>query len=104
MKEQSQSSEIAQKAVMSLDEVSTYTGFTRRYLLKLTSLRKIPYYKPLGKSIFFRRDELEAWLTTGRIKPITEIEAEAQVFCDKNKGGASDEHLHPTRKNRTALR
>ena len=84
-----ETNEIALKQVLSLDEVVSYTGFTRRYLLKLTSLRKIPYYKPLGKSIFFRRDELEAWLTTGRIKPITEIEAEAQAFCDKKREGAS---------------
>ena len=79
--------EIAQKQVLTLDEVVSYTGFSRRYVLKLVGLRRIPAFKPNGKSLFFRRDELEAWLTTGRIKPIAEIDAEAQAYCNKNREG-----------------
>jgi len=89
MKEQQLPIEIASKAVLTIDEATAYCGFTRRYLLKLVGLRKLPAYKPNGKSLFFRRDELEAWLTSVRLTPITEIDAAAQEYCYKMKGGAS---------------
>ena len=87
MNAQQSTGEIALKQVLSLDEVVSYTGFSRRYLLKLVGLRKLPAYKPGGKALFFNRLELESWLQSNRIATSTELEAEAQVFCDKNKGG-----------------
>lgn len=51
------------KNVFNFEEACEYTGFRPSYLYKLTSTGKIPHYKPYGKMIFFRREELEEFLT-----------------------------------------
>jgi excisionase family DNA binding protein len=56
------------KAVLTFEEAVEYTGFTPGYLHKLTAGKKIPHSKPLGKSIFFDRTELESWLLKNRIE------------------------------------
>lgn len=53
---------ITEKAVLTFKEAVEYTGFTPRYLYKLTGEKKIPFSKPNGKAIFFDRKELEDWL------------------------------------------
>lgn len=87
MEQQHLTNEIARKDILTLSETMAYTGFSRRYLLKLTSTRKIPYFKPTGKTIFFRREELECWLQRNRIAPSYELEQAAQEYCNKMKGG-----------------
>jgi len=39
-----------------------YLGYAKSYVYKLTSSGIIPHSKPNGKSIFFERDKLEAWM------------------------------------------
>jgi excisionase family DNA binding protein len=51
-----------EKTVLTLDEAVAYTGFSKSYMYKLTSERKIPHSKPNGKSIFFSKSQLDAWL------------------------------------------
>ncbi|MDD5507555.1 MAG: helix-turn-helix domain-containing protein, partial [Bacteroidales bacterium] len=41
-------------------------GLKESYMYKLTSQRKIPYYKPFGKRIYFDEDELTQWLLRNR--------------------------------------
>ncbi len=55
-----------------------YTGLSRSYILKLTAARKIPYYKPNGKLIYFNREELESWLQRNRITPDCELDEQAK--------------------------
>ena len=50
------------KEVLTLEEACQYTGISRNYMYKLTSMNKIPYSKPRGKSIYFERMKLNAWL------------------------------------------
>lgn len=50
------------KAVLTLQEAAIYTGYSPRYLQKLAASGQIPHGKPNGKSIFFDRKVLEAWL------------------------------------------
>ena len=73
------------KAVLTLEEVSNYTGFSRSYLYKLTSTGKIPCYKPQGKMIFIDRIELEKWLLRNQIDE--EIETQAATYVTLNKRG-----------------
>lgn len=61
------------KKILTFEEACIYTGFTRSYLYKLTSLRKIPYSKPLGKTIFFDLDILNPWLAKNLIRPDDDI-------------------------------
>lgn len=69
---------LLQKDIFTISEVCSYTGFEKSYIYKLTSLRKIPHFKsPGGKNIFFKRSEINDWLTQIKIKTIDEINLEA---------------------------
>ncbi len=66
---------LLQKDVFTLNEVSAYTGFEKSYIYKLTSQRKIPHCKsPGGKNLFFKRSDINHWLTQNPIKTLDEIE------------------------------
>jgi len=71
---------LQQKEVLTIAEASQLTGISLSDLYKRTSKRSIPFYKPSGKLIFFKRVELEAWLTSNRIDSVREIEAKAMKF------------------------
>lgn len=75
---------LTQKAVLTLDEAVIYTGLKKSYLYKLTSMKAIPHYKPVGKNCFFRRTELEDWLTANPIATSADINAAVQAYCMKN--------------------
>ena len=49
------------------------------------SARKIPFYKK-GKSLSFRQSEIDAWLTTGRVQTMNELEAEAERHFKGRRG------------------
>ena len=57
---------LASKDVLSVHEAARFLDIRVSYLYKLTSRRKIPFYKPEGKRIFFSRKELEMWLKRNR--------------------------------------
>lgn len=74
------------KEVLTSDEASRYMGISKSYLYKLTMLRKIPHFKPMGKMCYFNRLELEQWLQGNRIATDEAIASEALNYCNK-KGG-----------------
>lgn len=71
------------KNVLTLEEALEYTGYSRSYLYKLTAARKIPYYKPNGKRLFFNREELERWLQQNRIATESELNEKAQKMQNR---------------------
>ncbi len=75
---------IAKKEVLTLAELSKYTGLSRSYLYKLTMRRVIPHSKPAGKMLFFRREEIEIWLLQNRVSTAEEISSKAVAYCSKH--------------------
>ena len=67
---------INSKQVLTLKEVSQYTGFSLSTLYKLTHKNLIPFYKPNRKTIFIDRLELIDWLKKTRISSHDELENE----------------------------
>ena len=67
---------LAAKNVLNLEDASYITGISKSTLYKMTSLRKIPYYKN-GKYLFFDRKELEDWMKQNRVQTIAEAEQQA---------------------------
>lgn len=57
------------KEVLTLDECSTFTGYSKNHLYRLTSQRAIPFYKPMGGTIYFKKQEVEEWLLQNRQPP-----------------------------------
>lgn len=67
---------ISQKPVMTFDELVDYTGLSQSYLYKLTSKMDIPFYRPNGKQLYFKKDEIDTWLLRNRSKTNEEIQKE----------------------------
>lgn len=78
---------LSQKKVLSFEECKRFTGFSSSHLYKLTSGNKIPFFKPLGKFIYFEREEIEKWLLRNKSKTLQEIEQESINYTTAKKGG-----------------
>lgn len=59
------------KDVLTFRECALYTGYSENQLYKLTSKRAIPFYKPMGKSIYFCKAEVHDWLLRNRCATAT---------------------------------
>ena len=66
------------KNILTVDDLIDYTGYSQKQIYKLTSTRAIPHYKPNGRKLFFKRNEVDNWITQGRIKPMSELDYETQ--------------------------
>ena len=69
------------KEVLTLDECSTFTGYSKNHLYRLTSQRAIPFYKPMGGTIYFKKQEVEEWLLQKRQATEAEINSKATTYC-----------------------
>jgi excisionase family DNA binding protein len=72
------------KPVLDIEEAAAFTGISKRTLYELTANREIPYYKK-GIRVYFRKDELEAWLTETRILTNQEVENRAATHVALKK-------------------
>lgn len=68
---------LAAKNVLTVEEAAIFLGFSESYVYKLTCTQQIPYYKPNGKMVYFRKGELEEWMTQNRVATESEVQAEA---------------------------
>lgn len=78
---------IANKKVLTTQEAAIYMGWSLSYLYKQTALKNVPHYCPMGKTLYFNREELEAWLQRNRVKPNDEAMDEAQMYLVLGKKG-----------------
>lgn len=56
-----------EKEILNACEAADFLSISVRFLYKLTCANRVPFYKPCGRHIFFRRSDLEAWLEAGRV-------------------------------------
>lgn len=80
---------LAQKNVLTFDEVSQFTGLSKSHLYKLTSSGKVPHFKPHGKVIYFERTQIENWLLQNPIKTADTIDKEAVSYVTLKNGRAA---------------
>ncbi len=77
---------LASKSVFNLEDLLQYTGLSKSFIYRLTSENKIPFYKlDQGKNLFFKRDEIDAWMTKNKRKSTDEIEQESAKYCVTHK-------------------
>ena len=57
---------LTQKNVLNFSEVKSYTNLSESYLYQLTIYVGIPCYKPNGKKLYFKKQEIEDWLLSNR--------------------------------------
>ena len=74
------------KKILTTDELSLFTGLSASTLRKLTSARKIPYYKSRGGKInFYDKDEISKWMLSYRVKTSKELDTEALTYMIAKK-------------------
>lgn len=78
-----ESQKLVHKEVLNFNEACEYLELSQSHLYKMTSTAAIPYYKPNGKKVYFKRLELEAWLLRNRTTSQDEIETMATDFLIK---------------------
>ncbi len=65
---------IGQKEVLTIQEASVYTGYAVATLQKYTQSAIVPHYRRNGR-VFFRKAELDGWMTERRVRTVRETEA-----------------------------
>jgi excisionase family DNA binding protein len=75
----------SQKSVFTFSEGCKYCGISQSSMYKHTSSNKIPYYKPEGKLIFFKKGELDDWLLRNRQSTVEELERKASTYSISKK-------------------
>ncbi|RYE40270.1 MAG: DNA-binding protein [Sphingobacteriales bacterium] len=69
--------------ILNVDEAAKYLSVTKSHIYKQTSQNEIPHYKR-GKKIYFKRSELDEWLTKHRITTKEEIDRMATEYILRN--------------------
>lgn len=69
---------------LTLNETAEYLRLSQKHLYRLTYQKKIPFYKPCGKVIYFFKKELEMWIKGGNVKGETE-DAACEEIKDPNQ-------------------
>jgi excisionase family DNA binding protein len=71
---------LLQKEIITFAEACLYLDLSSSHLYKLTSSNTIPCYCPQGKKLYFRRLELDTWLTRTRSASVAEVEQRAADY------------------------
>lgn len=74
---------LLQKEVLTIEELSLYTGYTIDYIYKMVHQNIIPYSKPNNKKLFFEKSQIVKWLTSKSNTPDYILEEKAQEFLSK---------------------
>ncbi len=65
IKEFIQQQKVNVKETFTLAEAAIYLGVSTSLLYKLASKRKLSHFKPGSKLIFFKKKDLDDWVTVG---------------------------------------
>ena len=68
------------KEVLNMHEACKYLELSLSHLYKLTSAGLIPFYKPNGKKLYFKKSELDSWLLRNRSEVVKESEPSMYDF------------------------
>lgn len=62
--------------IMNIEQLSKYIHLSKSTIYSHTANRKIPFYKS-AKRVYFKKSEIDAWLTKNKISTVDEIEEKA---------------------------
>ncbi|MBV6513924.1 MAG: hypothetical protein FMNOHCHN_03506 [Ignavibacteriaceae bacterium] len=74
-----------QEGFLGAEEAAEFLNISKSALYKLTWKNRVPYYKPGGKLIYFRKEELAEWIKKGRVKTPEERKAEINSLPGRGK-------------------
>ena len=67
---------IPQKGILSFKEALIYLDISKSSLYKLTSDRAITHSKPNGGKLYFKKSDLDDWMTQNELKSTQVLEKE----------------------------
>jgi excisionase family DNA binding protein len=76
---------INNKEVLNMNEACKYLELSISHLYKLTSGGMIPFYKPSGKKLYFKKSELDSWLLRNRCATMEEIENDNTNYLKRGR-------------------
>lgn len=76
--------ELTAGQMLTTAEAAEYMGVSLSSVYKLTSQRTLPVYKPNGKKVYLKREDIERYLSSHRLSSAEEIEQEAINYVLKN--------------------
>jgi excisionase family DNA binding protein len=74
-----------QKQVLTLDEFCVYAGISKSHAYHLTSSRKIKYYRPFGKMIYFDIADVIDFLRQNQVNSEAEVNKNLSNYFLNNK-------------------
>ncbi|CAA0253127.1 DNA-binding protein [Tenacibaculum maritimum] len=74
---------IQQKEILTVDDAIIYLQLSKSCLHKMTSNKEIPFYKPGGKKIYFKKSELDEWVFNGKITSNNELEGDVENYLNR---------------------
>ena len=81
---------IQQKNLFTIEEAAEFLNLSKSCLYKMTSNKEVPHYKPRGKKIYLKRQELEQWILNSRIASTNDLDEELDSYLSRtNKNLAS---------------
>jgi len=81
---------IQQKEILTVDDATVYLQLSKSCLFKMTSKKAIPFYKPGGKKIYFKKSELDEWIFKGKVLSNDDLETNVEDYLSRtNKNLAS---------------
>lgn len=72
------------KEILTMGEAASFLGLSKSYLYKMTSKGDIPFYRPLGKVMYFERSVLLEWIRSRPGRTKENIAATAAQYVDRN--------------------
>lgn len=82
--ESNRRSEILKKNVWNIDELANYLRLSADRCSRLAKERAFPSYKQNGR-YYFKREEIEAWLTSHRTSSVDETLSKAALHVVSNR-------------------
>lgn len=73
------------KEILNVEDLINYTGYKRSYIYKLVHNNILPFSKPNGKTLFFEKTEIDAWLLQNKSKSISQIESQANDYVNTSR-------------------
>ncbi len=73
------------KEILNVEDLINYTGYKRSYIYKLVHNNILPFSKPNGKTLFFEKSEIDAWLLQNKSQSISQIEEQANDYVNNSR-------------------
>jgi excisionase family DNA binding protein len=78
---------IQQKQILSFREALVYIDMSESFLYKLVYKRAITFFKPNGGKLYFKKSDLDDWMTQNELKCTRVLEEEMNNHLKKNRDG-----------------